>query len=456
MKVLFINPHGYGMNEYPPLGMLYVASAARENGHEVDIYDVGVSNFDEALKYTKDKQFDVIAFSLYTTNLLDTYKFIEKIHRGHTIIVGGPHATALPEQTMKDCYFIDYLVCGEGEETFVEILSNISENRNIENIKGVYYRKDKQIIKTDPRPYIENLDDIPIPTWDILEKYKYPMDMVVRGKKVMSIITSRGCPYNCSFCCKAVFGRKYRRRSPKNVVREIKYLKEIHEVDELYFVDDLFAFDKQWLNKFYEELEKEQLSIPWKCLGRVDLLEYEDFKKMQEHGCYVIEFGIESGSSKILRDIHKNITTEQARNAVKEAKRAGLAVHTFWIFGHRLDTEETIKETINLASEINSDFVSFFVLVPFPGTNVYEYVPDDLRYCWDRIGYYHDQTIPISICNVSSERLLKLENEAFSNYFLRFKYMKENIIQTQSGLRIIKLKMIIWRMKKQLEILLAK
>lgn len=453
MKVLFINPPGFGTNEYPPLGMLYVAATARINKHKVDVYDAGIDGLERALLFIKTKDYDVFAFSLYTTNLLDTYDFIDQIRKDgykNIIVVGGPHATALPKQTMLECSNIDYLVYGEGEETFVELLDVLGDSKKIEDVKGVYYRDKGKILNTESRPYIENLDTIQTPAWDLVDKHKYPMDMVLRGKKVATIITSRGCPYNCDFCSKAVFGTRYRRRSPENVVREIKFLKEVNKVDELYFVDDLFAFDRNWLNRFYEELGKEQINLPWKCLGRVDKLNFDDYKKMRQHGCYVIEFGIESGNNEILKDIHKNITTKQAVDAVREAKKAGLAVHTFWIFGHKLDTEETIKETVNLAMCINSDFVSFFVLVPFPGTKVYKYLPEDLRYHWDRISYYHKNTEPISICNVSPKRLLELENYAFFRYFLRFKYIRENILQTQSGLQLVKLKMIAWRLKKEL------
>ena len=450
MRILFINPAGFGTNEYPPLGLLYLASVAKRNGHEVDFFDEGIDKSElNIVGYVRKQKPDIVAFSLYTVNLIDSYRLIKKISELNPrpiIITGGPHATALPEKTLQECPEIDYLIYGEGENTFIELLEALEEGKEVKNIKGIYYHNNRIIMHTEPRPYIKDLDSLPFPSYDIIQKYHYPMDMVVKGKRVATVITSRGCPYHCAFCNKAVFGDEYRRRSPKNVVSEIKELIS-KGIDEIYFVDDLFAFNKKWLLGFYEELDKEKIRIPWKCLGRVGTLGYNDFKAMKEHGCYVIELGIESGNNKILKDIHKKITIEEAEKTIREAKKAGLAVHTFWILGHRLDTEETIMETINTAKRFNSDFISFFILVPFPGTEVYKFVPEELRYRWERIGYYHKDTSPISICKVSSQRLLELEEKAFLTYFLRFRYIIDNILFTKRGLRLIKIKMILWRLK---------
>ena len=454
MRILFINPAGFGTNEYPPLGLLYLASVAKRNEHEVDFFDEGIDKSESnVIEYVKKQKPEIVAFSLYTVNLIDSYRIIKKISKLNprpTIITGGPHATALPEKTLQECPEIDYLIYGEGENTFIELLEALEEEKEVKNIKGIYYHNNGIIMHTEPRPYIKDLDSLPFPSYDVIQKYHYPMDMVVKGKKVATVITSRGCPYHCAFCNKAVFGDEYRRRSPKNVVSEIKEL--INKgIDEIYFVDDLFAFNKKWLSDFYKELDKEKIRIPWKCLGRVGALDHNDFKAMKEHGCYVIELGIESGNNEILKDIHKKITIEEAERTVKEAKKAGLAVHTFWILGHRLDTEETIKQTIDTAKRFNSDFVSFFVLVPFPGTEVYRFIPEELRCRWERIGYYHKDTLPISICKVSPQRLLELEEEAFWHYFLRFRYIIDNIIFTKSRLRLIKIKMILWRLKIHLK-----
>ena len=455
MRILFINPQGFGTNEYPPLGLLYLASIAKKNDHQVDFFDAGVvkNKLSNAIEYVKNKNPDVVAFTLYTVNLIDSFALIKNISElkpKPVIVVGGPHATALPEKTLQECPEIDYLIYGEGENTFIELLDALEKGGEVKNIKGIYYHNNGLVMHTEPRPYIKNLDSLPFPSYDIIQKYRYPMDMVVKGKRVATVITSRGCPYHCTFCNKAVFGDEYRRRSPKNVVSEIKEL--INKgVDEIYFVDDLFAFNKKWLSEFYKELDKEKIRIQWKCLGRVGTLGYSDFKAMKDHGCYVIELGIESGNDKILRDINKKINIKEAEKTVKEAKRAGLAVHTFWILGHRLDTEETIKQTINTAKRFNSDFVSFFVLVPFPGTDVYSFVPENLRYKWERIGYYHKDVLPISICKVPPQRLLELEEKAFMGYFLRYRYIVDNILFTKSGLRLIKIKMILWRLKIHLK-----
>ena len=453
---MFVNPPGYGTNEYPPLGMLYLAAVARQNGYKVDLYDAGVveTRLDAALDYVEQANPDVLAFSLYTTNLLDTYHFIENLVKKlrPIIIVGGPHATALPRATMEECQYIDYLVYGEGEVTFIEFLNALRDGKSLAEIDGLYYRQSESILNTKPRTFIENLDQIPFAAWDLIQKYKYPMDAVRKGERVAPIATSRGCPYNCAFCNKAVFGRRYRRRSPESVVKEIEFLTIKNGLDEIFFVDDLFALDRRWLAEFYQLLDAKNIKIPWKCLGRVDILQYEDFLEMKRHGCFVIQLGIESGNDHILEDINKNITTGQAEKAVKEAKRAGLDVHTYFILGHRLDTVESIKQTIAFARKLNSDFVSFFVLVPFPGTKVYEYVPQHLKNSWDRMSYYHDTTNPISICEVEPEKLLDLVKWAFASFFIRFRYLLGNIVLSKDSLHLKKIKffMGLWSFKDYL------
>ena len=449
MKVLLINPSGGYTHEYPPLGILYIASALRDAGHEVNFFDEGarfktgpISLFD----YTAQFNPDICGIALYTTNALGTFKKISRLKKqlpACKIIVGGPHATVLPERTLSECNDIDYLVCGEGENTTKELLNTLQNNGNISEVNGLYFRDNGIIHKTPQRDLIKDLDSIPFPMYELIENFRYPYDPLQVGKKVATLMTSRGCPYDCVFCAaKAVWHGSFRRRSPENVIKEIRWLIDKYGYDELYFMDDLFAVNRKWLRKFYALKDGDNINLPWKCLGRVDLLSFNDYNKMAGSGCYLIQFGVESGDDKILADINKKITTVQAAEAFIQAKAAGLNTYAFFIIGHRLDTYETIMKTINFARKICPDFLSFFCMVPFPGTKIYDFVPEESKYDWSRLMYsaWGRDLPPIQISSVDSKDLLAFEQQAYAKVYVSIAYIFNNIIFSKSRRKLLYIK----------------
>lgn len=448
MKVLLINPSAGYIHEYPPLGLLYIASVLRDAGHEVNFFDEGarskknLSLFDYALQFNPD----VCGIAVYTTNVFETFKKISLLKKHIptcTMIVGGPHATILPERTLYECGDIDYLVCGEGENTTKELLSVLQDNGNVSEVNGLYFRDNGIIHKTPPRDLIKDLDSIPFPMYELIEDFQYTFDVLQVGKKLATVMTSRGCPYDCAFCAaKAVWRGSFRRRSPENVIKEIKWLIDKYGYDELCFMDDLFAVNKGWLEKFYVLKNENAIKSPWKCLGRVDLLSFEDYKKMAESGCYLIQFGVESGDNRILKDINKNITTFQVKKAFYEARHAGLNTYGFFIVGHRLDTYETILKTINFAKSLSPDFVSFFCMVPFPGTKLYDFVPEANKYEWARLMYsgWGRNLLPIQLSAVDSKDLLVFEGQAHTKVYANVLYVLKNIILSRSRTKLYRLK----------------
>jgi len=454
MRIALINPGGGYRHEYPPLGLLYLAAVLKRTGHVVGFYDEGarhkkhISIFD----YLKAFKPQISAVALYTTNLSRTYKTIaniKKICPQGIILAGGPHATVLPERTMEECPDIDFLVCGEGEVTVTELLGAFQAKSDISRIAGIYYRSKGDIRHTPPRRMVEDLNSIPFPAYDLLEDFSYNFHHIRVGKKVATMVTSRGCPYECVFCAaKAVWGRSFRRRSPQNVIAEIEWLTEEHGYDEVYFQDDLFAVDRAWLDEFYCLLRQRGIKVPWKCLARVDLLTAEDYTRMANHGCYLIQLGVESGDDTVLKDIKKNITTAQARIAFQQARQAGLNTYGFFILGHRLDTPQTVIRTINFAKNLHPDFVSFFCLVPFPGTEVYNLVPESLKYDWDRIAYsgWGRNLAQIQISAVNPGDLLLLEQQAYVPVHASFSFLLRNILLTASRkkLRLSKLRLVLF------------
>lgn len=457
MRVLFINPSGgYYPQEYPPLGILYVASYLRENGHIVSFFDEGT--FPQSSNYRLINFIDrfkpqILAFSLYTTNLNHTYTVMISLKNKYplvAIVVGGPHATALPQRTLIECPAIDFLIYGEGEITMLELTNAIDKGLNFNGVDGIYYRSKGGILNTKPRRLVENLDDLPFPAYELSKEFNYQFDPVRKGERIATIMSSRGCPYNCAFCCKAVFGNSYRKRSPQNVVAEIIYQRDYLGASEIYFMDDLFANDKVWLDSFYNELEKNNIDLPWKCLARVRGLDLDDYIKMERHGCYVIQFGVESGNDAVLKSINKNITKSDCLKAFQEARAAGINTYGFFIFGHKDDTAQTIKETLEFAKILSPDFVAFFTLVPFPGTQVYNFVEEKLKFAWDRIRYVwvgSRKHLPISICSVSPQDLVRFEFDVGFEFYGRWQYLWKNIIcsHTEFIMKLLKLNYFIFQ-----------
>jgi radical SAM superfamily enzyme YgiQ (UPF0313 family) len=434
---------GISKNEFPQLGLLYIASVLRGEGHTVDFFDATAENETVEKIFAAIKIFrpDVCGFSIYTGGLLKQYEFMKEVKTALPdciIIAGGPHASALPRRTMEECAYINYLVCGEGEVTIPKLLKTIESGQDVSQINGLHYRDNDKVIATEPRELIKDLDAIPLPAYDLIlsKGYRYHNRKMEVGNKTAALMSSRGCPWNCNFCYKKIFGTSYRRRSPGNVVDEIKFLTSRFGYNDITFVDDLFTANRRWLKEFCQELKKNNIGIPWKCLARVDTINKEDMEMMKESGCYGIEFGVESGNEEILKDINKKITVAQIRKAFKAARQVGLMTSAFFIFGHRKETKETVFQTMALAKEIKPDFCGFAGLLPFPGTGVYELLDDNTKYNWNIFDSYYQYKHPISLCSISADNLQKYGKQASVEYYGRIGYLTNNILFSRHRLKI--------------------
>ncbi len=449
-QILFIYiQNRYNLFSYPPIGILYLSSIAKQKGYSTSLFglydpEFGLDNIDTFFKCLNEYNPDICAFSFYTPSALMVFNTILQIKvkkpKCH-IIVGGPHASALPVQTMKDCQGIDFLVYGEGEDTFSEFLDALENKKKFSHIKGLTFRHENEILCNEKRELIENLDTTPFPDYELVKDQHYS-DIYQLGNRTMSIISSRGCPFNCNFCFKLTFGLQYRRRTPSNVVREIKFLRDNYQIDDITFCDEIFGMDKQWMENFYTELKNNKVKTKWKCMTRVDTLKKKDFIKMKKYGCYAVALGIESGNNDVLQDINKRINRKQVQETCRDARNTGLTTIGFFILGHRRDDYQSIKQTLNFTKELNLDFVLFSLLTPYPGTQVYSYVPDEVKYDWHKFNPLH----PINICpQVTSENLqsfLFQGNEVL--LYKRFKYLWANVIFSKDHFKMRKRKFLYW------------
>ena len=446
MKILLINQsNGVDFNQNPPLGTLYLASSLRKAGYNVDIYDQGAK--ENNLRYPSKDDIkrlspDIVGFSLYTFGLPNTLRYIKELKEsfpGIRIIIGGHHATALPERTMLDCPEADFLVFGEGEITLVELISAIESGADITKVNGLYFRDNGNIISTPPRPYTQNLDELPYPANDLIQKYTYPSENITKGKKILNLTASRGCPFSCAYCNKAVYGSTYRRRSPKNVADEIEYMINNFGYDEVMFHDELFTAKKSWMFELFDEFRKRGLKLPWRCLGRVNTVRYEDLVAMSKNGCYIIAFGLEAGNENVRIDINRRMTNAQIKETFAAAKKAGLITYAFNMINHRLDTHDTIRDTYNLMCDVNAEFAPVFICSPFPGSRLFQLLPEDIKYNWERFNSYRDLgAYPISICAISEKDLMKIADQMESFYYSRFRYLYENALISKFSLKMKK------------------
>lgn len=436
MRILLINQgNGVDYNQNPPLGILYLAASLVKAGHEVKIHDQGAKENELLYPSATDiKEFspDIVGFSLYTFGLPNTLRYIKELKKGVPdikIVLGGHHSTALPERTMLDCPEADFLVYGEGEITAVELCRAIENSSPLSEVNGLYFRDNANIVSTPPRPYIRDLDDIPFPLNEFIQGYNYPSENISRGTKILNMLASRGCPFNCAYCNKAVYGASYRRRSPKNVADEIEYMFDRFRYDEVMFHDELFTADKKWMKELFGELRNRGLNFPWRCLGRVGTVSTEDLVMMKENGCYIIALGIEAGNEAVRIDIGRKMSNGDIRDTFIAAKSAGLITYAFNMINHRLDTLDTVRDTFNLMCEVNAEFAPVFVCSPLPGSRLHQLLPDNVKYDWERFNSYRDfGAYPISISALSEKDLLIFADQMESFYYSRPKYLWENIL----------------------------
>ncbi len=363
---------------FPPLGVAYIAAVLRNYGHESQIIDMEAENltYQETLAKIKAFSPDVVGLSFVTAGYKN-YRELSALIRNELgidlIISGGPHVSAKPEEAIP---YADIGVIGEGEYTTVEILNALENNKPLERIKGIIFQKDHKLIKTPPRPPIEDVDTIPFPARDLL-------NMELYGDNKGSIMTSRSCPFNCIFCAsRQIFGRGFRARSPENVVDEIELLVDQYNVEKLRILDDMFTFDKKRVFEICRLIKNRNIQLRWELTNgtRVNSVTPELLKAMKEAGLYRVYYGIESGSPKVLKALRKGITIDQVRKAVQWTKDAGIEVGGFFMIGNPTETLEDVRLTEKLIQELDLDYVHISITTPYPGSDLYNWVDKNARF----------------------------------------------------------------------------
>ncbi len=436
--------HGVGDvgGHMPPLGLATLAAVLKEEGFSAGILDAPVLglSMEGVLEKIAELRPMVVGFSSLTPTFNRTLFLAEKLRERFpeiVLVVGGHHATILPEEVMKKGVF-DVLVYGEGEKTFTELLSELKRDKKIiekkeklKKIDGIYFLSGEKIVKTKPRELIEDLDKLPFPARELLPMEKYlPLPNQYKRKPVANMVLIRGCPYNCTYCSShSMFGRKIRARSPFKAVEEMKRIIKEFGIKEISFWDDTLTANKKWLHELCDLMIKEKLDLTWSCYGRVNTVDKGLLDKMKEAGCWNIFYGIESGSQKLLDIINKRTNPEQIRKAVKLTKEAGIEARGSFMLALPGETPELAEKTIDFAVELDVDYAQFCITTPFPGTQLYE---DAKKYGkliedFDKYSIWEPVFIPHGYKSI--EEIKELQKKAFRKFYLRPNYVLKRILK---------------------------
>lgn len=413
----------------PPLGLLYIASYLESLGHEVHLIDGLALNLTLEQMVAQIKALSAVDFIGVTCATATFYRAKEIISRirdfekDTKIILGGAHVTALPVDSLRTIPELDYGVIGEGEITFSELLIKESYRVN-----GIAYRSGSEVKFTPRREYIKDLDMLPFPARHLLPDMKlYHSGLKSLRKPVASMITSRGCPFNCIFCSKIVFGSEYRYHSPSYVYNEVSHLISRYNIKEVTFYDDNFTLKRQRLFEICNKLST--LDITWSCLGRIGL-DKESLKKMHEAGCWNIAFGVESGNPEVLKFIKKDLKLEKVKRTIVEARKCGIEAKGYFMLGLPLETEKTIQDTIDFAKSLPFDSVEFAITVPYPGTELYNIANEYGRFnneSYDNYLSLFPENVSFVPSGLSEKILKSAQKRAYKEFYFRPRYIIQRL-----------------------------
>ncbi|MBN2382341.1 B12-binding domain-containing radical SAM protein [bacterium] len=437
MRIVLVKPPSKIHLVVPPIGLAYLAAGC--GGHEVDILDCLRDRYDhqDFKRYIQQKKPDLVgltAFSLEIDSALHCLQIVKSIDPGIVTIVGGAHASNVPEEVLR-CPDTDYIMIGEGDRAFPKFADAVQNGSDVSALPGLGYRF-KDEIRINAPQLITDLDSIPFPRFDLLRLDEYPRTYQARRFPVAPIITSRGCPFECTFCSgHTISGRTFRARSPRNVLEEIRVLIEHFQVKEISIYDDNFTLNKRRTRQICELLVQADLDLIWNLPNglRIETLDAELLKLMKRAGCYEICSGIESCSDPVLRAMKKNISWDTIKNKVPLISRAGIRSTGFFILGYPTETRKDMAQTVKNSRKLKLDRARFFLFQPLPGSEAFmnlvqqKIIDPDLD--WNCMDYSKAHVVPPGF--TSKKELEKIQRNAILFFYLRpfilIKYIWQNL-----------------------------
>jgi len=422
VRILLVNPHESDQSGFtnPPLGLLYIAGTLLKNGFDVHVLDAcieGKSAISKTLEELRPNLVGVTCLTPARKNAFEVAAIAKSVDPNIKVVMGGAHATIMYNQVLENYPYIDYVVLGEGEMTFLEI----AQGKDPAQINGLAYKENGKVVKNPPRKYAENLDDLPFPAWHLVDLKKYPP----AGKKIVNgidiakvpripVVFSRGCKGHCDFCSTWWIWRGWRHRSPKKMVDEIELLNKTHSIQHFWFAHDAMTIDRNATIELCEEIVRRQLKIAFSVTTRTDCVDELVLQKLKEAGCYQISYGVETGSPILLEKMGKENDVETSKKAIRLTKKAGLEAVALMIVGNIGETKETLHDTMDFLRETDPDEIGCVGgLWVLPGTKLFEeckaqgFINDDF--------WLTDEPYKLYTLEYTPEELKKMQ-KLFMNY----------------------------------------
>lgn len=435
MKVLLSgSPSEKPYSTIPDLGLGFLATALRKHVHQVSIIQPeneggGINPLIDELHKFKPDLVGIKVFSKDVEQVREALEAIKKIDQRIFTVIGGPHPSCVEPADLFQ-YFdnLDFAIAGEADRGLPLLVKKLGvKERDFKDVPGLIHKNGGNIV-SNPVDYIENLDQLGSPSWDLFQPHLFGNRFTfwLKGLPAAPINTGRGCPFKCTFCASQnVSGKKIRSRSPGLVVDEIMHLLETYKIKNFDIIDDNFVASREYVKKFCDLILEKRLDIKWACGGaHLKLLDPEIIKLMEKAGCKALGVGIESGNDEILKHMRKSITTSQIKAQLDMVKEnSNIKVMGQFILGYPLDTIKTIKQTIDYACKIRIDMAVFYTFVPLPGSEIFQYLKERgelANFNWDKIqmdkSFYSPPGIPL-------EELMTLFKHAYRKFYFRPKIL---------------------------------
>jgi anaerobic magnesium-protoporphyrin IX monomethyl ester cyclase len=453
LKILLINPPDDhfvklgGPNQInfvqhiyaPPIGLLYLISFLRQNSDsQVRLWNgqvperPGLQDLEDTINNFAPDLAGITVNSAAWFDALECARLVKKVRPETHVVMGGAHLSVYPEETLGQPE-VDSIVIGEGEHTLLELSEKLSAGGSLQGVSGVWFKQDGEIVRNPPRPVEKNPDRFPFPDRSglTLDQHRVSAD---RLSPAAVIITSRGCPFNCTFCC--TVDKVFRKRSPANIVQEMLACKDMgyRAVD---FYDDIFNVSKDQVTALCDEIIRQKVGLPWICRCRVAPMDEEMVARMRQAGCERIHMGAESASQEILDQIKKRITPAQTRNAFSLAGKYGISTLGYFMIGFPGETRAQAEATIRLAFELDPDFAAFHSLMPVPGSEIYEQAVKSETFYGDYVREFARRPVPDFVFRswqtaLSESEQYRLLRSANLRFYFRLRYILRSIKKLES------------------------
>jgi anaerobic magnesium-protoporphyrin IX monomethyl ester cyclase len=455
MRVLVTNPpwpgEGYGARsdvrwphkrsdkylEYP-IYLAYVVAVLEQAGVEVSFIDavmeeMSIADFAQAVAGTRP---DLLLMECSTPSInyeLESAKAVKDAVDGIFVALIGSHPTFFHEEILKCNPAVDAVCRGEFEMTAKELALTLAEGHGLDQVAGLSYREGTEVRINEPRPLIQDLDSLPFPARHIVRQEGYRA-AIYSGDRPTAMVSSRGCPHHCIYCLwpETLYGHKFRARSAANVVDEMEHVVRDYGVDEVYFDDDCLTVDKRRVKEMCRLLLERGVDVKWIVQSRVDTVDRETLAAMKEAGCHYILFGVESGSPKMLEIMKKRISLDRVREAFKDCREVGIKTQAFFLFGVPGEDQETIRETIEFAKQIDADSTQFAIAIPHPGTELYQVCTEHGWLVYDGWEDFAAENSLIETSELTRADVERARVEAYKQYYFNPRFVSRSLLKIRS------------------------